>query len=115
MRKGKCLLIVQAMEKTLELLELLSMESEQLPIGALADQLHVSRTCALLLLVTLESRGMVYWDDAARVYRAAAKTAEMARQFLNLSVPEQRVPAASRKMKSRPTGAMKLRSTAGLR
>lgn len=115
MRKGKRLLTVQAMEKTLELLELLSTGNEQLPIGALADQLQVSRNNALLLLVTLESRGMVRWDDAARIYRPASRSVEMARQFLGLSVPEQRLPKASRTMKSRPAGTMKLRSTAGLR
>lgn len=115
MRKGKRLLSAQAMEKTLELLELLSTGNEQLPIGALADQLHVSRADILLLLVTLESRGMVCWDAAARIYRPGGKSVDMARQFLGLPATEQRLSAASRKMKSRPVGAMKLRSTAGLR
>jgi DNA-binding IclR family transcriptional regulator len=118
MCKGKRRLTGQIMGKTLELLEILSAGSELLPIGALAGRLSMSRTDTLMLLVTLECHGMVRWDDAARTYGAGYKSIEMARQYLNLhcaTAAEQRLPTASRKLKPRPAGNMKLRSTAGLR
>jgi len=113
MRKVKRLLTVQATEKTLDLLEILAAGSERISIGKLADQLHVSRNNALLLLVTLESRGMVRWDDDDKIYRPGCKSAELARQFLGLpgvKVAEPKVSTASRTSKACPAGARKLRS-----
>lgn len=106
MSKEKRLLTVQAAEKTVELLEMLAGGSERLTIGALAGRLCMRRNDALLLLVTLESRGMVRWDDAGKVYRPGRKSTEMARQLLTLSGAggiEPKLPNA------RAAGARKLR------
>lgn len=113
MRKEKRLLTVQASEKTLELLEILASGSEQLAIGKLADKLCVSRNDALLLLVTLESRGMVRWDERAKVYRPGQRAAELARQIIGLfglAIAEPKVVAVSRPAVVRPVVTRKLRS-----
>lgn len=113
MSKEKRLLTVQATEKTLELLEILADGSELLPIRELADRLQLSRNSVLLLLVTLESRGMVRWDVEGKIYRPGGKSAELARQFLGLSgagVVEPKLSAASRPVKARTTGARKMKS-----
>jgi len=112
MRKEKRLLTVQAAEKTLELMEILAAGSERLTIGALAAAMSVSRNDALLLLVTLESRGMVCWDEQAKVYRPGQKSAELARQLLNLfgkSGVEQKTPVAPRPLMARPVVTRQLR------
>jgi DNA-binding IclR family transcriptional regulator len=79
MCKGKYLRTAQAAEKTLELLELLAADSDKLGIVELAGRLGVSRKEALLLLVTLESRALLRWDELARIYRPARKTGDLAR------------------------------------
>jgi DNA-binding IclR family transcriptional regulator len=115
---GKRRLTLPVLEKTLELLDTLTMGGEHLPIGVLAERLHLSRNNVLLLLVTLESHGIVRWDGTARVYQPGSRAVEMARQFLNLSgaaVAEQRAGTASRKTRPHPAGTMKLRTSAGLR
>ena len=71
MHKRNYLPTTQAAEKTLELLELLATGGDKLRIGELAGRLGVSRREALLLLVTLESRAVLRWDEQARVYRPA--------------------------------------------
>lgn len=113
MSKEKRLQTVQAAEKTVELLEMLAGGSERLTIGALAGRLCMRRNDALLLLVTLESRGMVRWDDAAKVYRPGRKSSELARQLLGLSGSggiEPKLPAAPLTLDARAAGARKLRS-----
>lgn len=83
MLKAKRVQTVQTTEKTLELLEILAAGGEGLPIGALADKLQISSKKVLLLLVTLESHGMVTWDDRNRKYRLGGKIETLARQILN--------------------------------
>lgn len=85
MHKREGLLTVQAAGKSLELLELLLVGGERLRIGELAARLEVSRKEALLFLVTLESRGIVRWDDQARVYRPGEKPLELVRHFFAMS------------------------------
>lgn len=84
MLKAKRVETVHDTENILDLLEILAAGAEELHIGDLADKLHIGRNKALLLLVTLESRGMVRWDDREKIYRAGRKSEEMARQFLRL-------------------------------
>ncbi|MBI2353775.1 MAG: helix-turn-helix domain-containing protein [Deltaproteobacteria bacterium] len=112
MSKEKRLLTVQATEKTLELLEILAGGNERLTIGALADKLCMRRNDALLLLVTLESRGMVRWDDAGKIYRLGGKSAELARQMLCLPASggiEPKLPATPLTLNARAAGTRKLR------
>lgn len=93
MSRKRSLQRVETTEKTLELLELLAAGNEDLHIGELADKLRLSRNEVLLLLVTLENRGMARWDALAKVYRAGWKSAELAHQFLKLSNDWEESPA----------------------
>jgi len=79
MCKGKYSQTAQAAKKMLELLELLAAGGDKLRIGELAGRLGVNRKEALLLLVTLESRALLRWDEQARIYRPAPKTGELVR------------------------------------
>jgi DNA-binding IclR family transcriptional regulator len=99
MCKGKYLQTAQAAEKTLELLELLAADGDKLRIGELAGRLGVNRKEALLLLVTLESRALLRWDEQTRIYRPAPKTGELARRYLARS-GMQSVEAAPRTIKT---------------
>ena len=81
MLKGKSLQAVQAMEKTLELLELIAACKEKLNIGEIADKLCLNRREVMFLLLTLETREMVRWDGSARVYRPGRASLELARVF----------------------------------
>ncbi|BCS56035.1 helix-turn-helix domain-containing protein [Geobacter sp. SVR] len=81
MLKGKSLDAVQAMEKTLELLELLANCKERLSICEIADKLCLNRREVLFMLVTLETRELVRWDDVARVYRPGQTALEFAKSF----------------------------------
>jgi len=85
MLKQKCVQMVQATKNTLELLDILSKGDESLHIGDLARKLGIGREEALLLLVTMESHGMVAWDDRQKVYRPGWKSETMARRFLHLN------------------------------
>lgn len=112
MRKKRRLLTARAAEKTLELLEILVVAGERLTIGRLAAQLGVSRRETLLLLVTLEGREMVRWDDQARVYRPEQKAAEVARQLLGLfSLPsvDGKTAAPTRAPSARPVVTLKVK------
>jgi len=82
MHKGNRLPATQAVEKILELLELLATGGEHLRIGELAGRLGVSRKEVLILLVTLESRALLRWDEQARIYRPGCKTGEGVRNYL---------------------------------
>ena len=82
MFKEKRLHAVRATEKTLDLLNILAEGSEKLQIGTLAHKLQIGRNEVLLLLVTLESRGMVEWDDRSKIYRPGWKAAELAQTLL---------------------------------
>ena len=112
MRKEKCRLTVQVVEKTVELLEILATADERLTIGALAVRLGMGRRDTLLLLVTLESRGIVRWDERARIYLPGQRAAEMARQVLALfgqSLVEPKMTTSPRVLPARAGGARKLR------
>ena len=110
MCKGKYLQTAQAAEKTLELLELLAVGGDKLKIGELAGSLGVKRKEALLLLVTLESRALLCWDERARIYRPSPKTGELAGRYV-ARAGMQAVEAAPRATKtSRPAGPRAVRA-----
>ena len=113
MLKEKRLLTVQATEKTLELMELLASGSNRLRIGELAGKLCLNRNEVLLLLVTLENRGLVLWNDNGKFYKPGPRFADLARKFLGLCAAPQAESAspADTKKKSRSLGVRKLRST----
>ena len=104
MRKGNYLPTTQAAEKTLEMLELLATGGEKLRIGELAGRLGISRKETLVLLVTLESRAVLRWDEQAKVYRPGRVTGEMMRHYL-AQAGMQAVEAGPRTVKApRPAG-----------
>jgi DNA-binding IclR family transcriptional regulator len=112
MRTKRRLLTARAAEKTLELLEILVVAGERLTIGRLAAQLGVSRREALLLLVTLEGREVVRWDDQAKVYRPGQKAAEVARQLLGLfglSSADGKAAVPTRAQSARPVVTLKVK------
>lgn len=110
MLKEKRLLTVQVTEKTLELMELLASGSKKMRIGELAGKLCLSRNETLLLLVALENRGMVSWDDGGKFYKPGQRFTDLARQFLGLSVAPPAEATASTKVKALTSGSRKLRS-----
>lgn len=108
MLKERRLLTVQATEKTLELMELLASGSKKLRIGELAGKLCLSRNQVLLLLVTLENRGMVLWDDGGKFYKPGQRFTDLARQFIGTCDATLAAPTeASSAIKSRPAGSRK--------
>ena len=111
MFKEKRLLTVQVTEKTLELMELLASGNKNLRIGELAGSLCLSRNQVMLLLVTLENRGMVLWDDSGKFYTPGQRFTDLARQFLGLcGAPLEAPNETSSTIKSRTTGSRKLRT-----
>lgn len=110
MLKNKRLLTVKAAEKTLEIMELLASGSNKLHIGDLAAKLSLSRNEALLLLVTLENRGVVSWDDSGRIYTPGLKFTELASHFLGrcgTNLSDSKEPVTCSKPKKRPPGSRK--------
>ena len=69
MIKEKRLQLVQNTEKTLCLLEVLVGGNPRLCIHELSSKINCSHNETLLLLITLESKGLVKWDDVGKVYR----------------------------------------------
>ncbi|NJD91901.1 MAG: hypothetical protein FIA91_10370 [Geobacter sp.] len=57
-----------------ELLALLETGSTDLTIIELAQKLSLTRKKTLLLLVTLESQGVLTWDETAKIYRPDLQT-----------------------------------------
>lgn len=96
MLNEKCVQAIQSVERTLELLELLASKGDRLTIRAVADRLGLGHREVRLMLVALESREFVCWDEKARVYRAGRATIEMASRFNSRldTAPAKQVEAA---------------------
>jgi Mn-dependent DtxR family transcriptional regulator len=76
-------LTVHMAENTLALLDLLVEGDGRLTIRDLARRLNCSRNEARLLLVTLESRGILEWDEARKIYRTGATAERFAWKLLS--------------------------------
>src|SRR5689334_2414719 len=85
MHSGERMHGIQAIDKSMELLQLLAAGNDRLRIGELAERLDLARNKVLMLLVTLECQGMVRWDHDAKLYRPGHRFAEMEALFLNMS------------------------------
>lgn len=72
---------IHTTDKALELLEILTKGEQHLKINDLAQRLKISREEVLLLLVTMESRGLVTWDSRRKMYSPGGATLEMARNL----------------------------------
>jgi hypothetical protein len=77
--------LVEFTERTLVLLDVLAEGNSRLTIGSLSRRLGSSLTETRLLLVSLESRGMVEWDDTAKAYRLGSAAERLAWRLLGIT------------------------------
>jgi DNA-binding IclR family transcriptional regulator len=78
MLREKRVQTIQTTDKALELLQLVASGEKNLKINDLAHTLKISKEEVLLLLVTMESRGLVSWDNRKKMYQPGCATLEMA-------------------------------------
>ncbi len=83
MIKEKHMQTVRTAEKALMLLEILAEGNSSLNIRDLAGRLRCDRREVLLLLITLESRGLVAWDERTKVYSLGDESRRLAVNFLD--------------------------------
>ena len=76
--------LVESTERTLVLLDVLAEGNAKLSIGSLARRMGCSQTETRLLLVTLETRGIVEWDDTAKGYRLGSAAERLAWRLLGV-------------------------------
>ncbi len=81
MKKEQRLQTIQTTEKALELLQLVAGGGQNLNIHGLSQRLKVSREEVLLLLVTMENKGLVTWDSYKKIYRPGGATMEMVKSL----------------------------------
>jgi DNA-binding IclR family transcriptional regulator len=82
MLREKRVQTIQTTDKALELLQLVANGEKNLKINDLAHTLKISREEVLLLLVTMESRGLVSWDSRRKMYQPGGATLEMVRNLV---------------------------------
>jgi len=82
MLREKRVQTIQTTDKALELLQLVANGEHNLKINDLAHTLKISREEVLLLLVTMESRGLVSWDSRRKIYQPGGATLEMAKNLV---------------------------------
>ncbi len=82
MLREKRVQTIQTTDKALELLQLVANGEQNLKINDLARKLKISREEVLLLLVTMESRGLVSWDSRRKIYQPGGATLEMAKNLV---------------------------------
>ncbi|TWJ33101.1 helix-turn-helix domain-containing protein [Geobacter argillaceus] len=93
MIKEKHMQTVQTTEKALMLMDILAEGNSSMSIGDLAFSLRCTRSEALLLLIALESRGLVSWDERKKIYRLGDESRRLAVKFLDTAdKPNKRVP-----------------------
>lgn len=83
MIREKHLQMVQTTEKALQLMDILAEGNSGLNIAGLAFRLRCNRREALLLLITLESRGIVVWDERKKIYSLGDESRRLAVKFLD--------------------------------
>ena len=81
MKKEKRLQTIQTTEKALELLQIVANGGHNLNIHDLSQRLKISREEVLLLLVTMENKGLVTWDSYKKIYSPGGATVEMVRSL----------------------------------
>lgn len=93
MIKEKHMQVVRTTEKALMLMDILAEGNSSMNIGDLAFRLRCNRREALLLLITLESRGLVSWDERNKIYSLGDESRRLAVKFLDTAdKPNKRVP-----------------------
>lgn len=84
--------MIGALERGIDLLELLG-ERGEMRLAEVTRELDTSRATAFRVLATLQSRGYVEHDRAARVYRLGPALQTLATSFATSSVPRFAAPA----------------------
>lgn len=90
MNREQRLKTIQTTEKALELLQIVANGAQGMNIQDLSKKLHISREEVLLLLVTMENKGLVSWDSGRRIYSPGGATLEMVKN-LTQRFPRSRV------------------------
>lgn len=83
MTREKSSYSVQTVEKALDILEMLTEESQHATLPYLAEKLNLSRNKAFRLLATLESKGLVEREETSGIYRLGISSVELAQRLLN--------------------------------
>jgi DNA-binding IclR family transcriptional regulator len=81
MKKAKRVQTIQTTEKALELLQVVANGEQTLNIHGLSQRLKISREEVLLLLVAMENKGLVIWDNYKKIYSPGGATLEMVRNL----------------------------------
>lgn len=81
MKKEQRMRTIQTTEKALELLQIVASGGQNLKIQDLSQKLKISREEVLLLLVTMENRGLVTWDSYSKKYNPGGATLDMVRSI----------------------------------
>ncbi len=82
MKKEKRVQTIQTTEKALELLQIVAGGEQNLNIHDLSQRVKVSREEVLLLLVAMENKGLVTWDNYRKIYSPGGATLEMLRKLI---------------------------------
>lgn len=82
MSRDLSLYSVQAVEKALDILEVLTRETRPITIPFLAEEFSLSRNKAFRLLATLENRGLVEREESTGCYQLGLSAAELAQKVL---------------------------------
>ena len=77
MLREKRLHTIQTTEKALELLQIVANGERNLNISDLSEKLKIEREEVLLLVVAMENRGMVAWDNCKKIYNPGGAVMEM--------------------------------------
>ena len=78
MLKERRLQTIKTTEKAFELLQIVSCGEKSLTINRLSRKLKISREEVLILLVAMENRGLVSWDNGKKIYNPGGVALEMA-------------------------------------
>jgi DNA-binding IclR family transcriptional regulator len=73
---------VHAVEKAVEIIEVLSEETSSPTLPYLAERLTLSRNKVFRLLATLENKGLIEREEQTGIYRIALPAAELAQKIL---------------------------------
>ena len=83
MTNANCQKAVHAVEQALDLLNLLASKADSLTVRSIAERLGLSRREARFMLIALETREFIRWDEKAKLYRTGRASIEMARRIKN--------------------------------
>ena len=74
---------IRSVDKVVDILEVLSRESQGLALGELAKRLDLNASTAHHLLATLKARGIVAQDERTKTYRIGYRLVSLVSRFLS--------------------------------